>query len=94
MKKFLLYLYTTFIFKPLAGGNGVIQMDEMAKAVLLIMIVRSSLKEEKAIGQVFPDVYWICIFGAVCAIAAIKPAFSKKDVVKDTPAPKPLEEIP
>lgn len=77
--KFLKDLYRTYIFDPLAGGNGKIQMDEMAKAILLIMICRASWKEGLSPEQVYPDVYWISIFAAVCAIAAIKPAFSKKD---------------
>jgi hypothetical protein len=64
MKKFFNYIYHTFIFKPLAGGNGVIQMDEMTKAVMVVMICSASIK----------------IFASVCAIAAIKPAFGKKDI--------------
>jgi hypothetical protein len=82
MKKLFLYLYTTFIFKPLAGGNGVIQMDEMAKAVLIVMICIASHREGKTPQQMYPDIYWISIFGAFCAIAAIKPVFGKKDLTK------------
>jgi hypothetical protein len=78
--KFLKDLYRTYIFDPLAGGNGKIQMDELAKAILLVMICRASWKEGISPEQVYPDVYWISIFAAVCAIAAIKPAFQKKDV--------------
>lgn len=83
MIRFLNYIYTTFIFKPLAGGNGVIQMDELTKAVLVIMICRASYKEGSSTEQFYPDVYWICIFAAVCAIAAIKPAFGRKDLKQD-----------
>lgn len=80
MIKAIKYVYHTFIFKPLAGGNGVIQMDEMTKAVLVVMICRAAYKEGLSTDQVYPDVFWICIFGAVCAIAAIKPAFGKKEI--------------
>jgi hypothetical protein len=80
MKAFFKYLYQTFFFTPLAGGNGKIQLDEMTKAVLVIMICRASYKEGISTEQVYPDIYWIMIFASVCAIAAIKPAFGKKEV--------------
>lgn len=80
MKNFFQYVYHTFIFKPLAGGNGVIQMDEMTKAVMVIMICSASIKEGRSPEQIYPDIYWIMIFASVCAIAAIKPVFGKKDV--------------
>ncbi len=67
------YFYKTFIFDPLAGGNGKIQMDEIAKLTLLVMIVRDSIKEGLSVAQVYPDIYWIMIFSAIFAIAAIKP---------------------
>jgi hypothetical protein len=82
--KWLFNIYRTYIFDPLAGGNGKIQMDELTKAVLVIMICRASFREGHSPEQLYPDVYWICIFAAVCAIAAIKPAFGKKDI--DPPA--------
>jgi hypothetical protein len=69
--------YRTYIFDPLAGGNGKIQMDELAKAILLVMIVRASIKEGLTAEQMYPDVYWLSIFAAVCVIAGIKPAFRK-----------------
>lgn len=80
MIKFFKSVYQTYIFDPLAGGNGKIQMDELTKAVMVVMICRASYKEGISPEQIYPDVYWICIFAAVCAIAAIKPAFSKKDL--------------
>jgi hypothetical protein len=83
--KWLNNLYKTYVFDPLAGGNGKIQMDEMTKAVLVVMICRASWKEGISPEQVYPDIYWICIFASVCAIAAIKPAFSKfKSINNDT----------
>ncbi len=81
MVKFLSYIYKTFFFDPLAGGNGKVQMDEIAKAVMVVMICVASFREGSSIEQVYPDIYWIMIFAAVCAIAAIKPAFGRKDVV-------------
>jgi hypothetical protein len=80
MIKFLKDVYKTYVFDPLAGGNGKIQMDELAKAVLVIMIIRASIKEGASPDQVYPDIYWISLFASVCAIAAIKPAFGKKEV--------------
>jgi hypothetical protein len=75
--KVLTYIYKTFFFDPLAGGNGVVQMDELAKAILLVMICRASWKEGLSPEQVYPDVYWISIFAAVCAIAGFKQMFAK-----------------
>ncbi len=76
---FLLYrgktVYKKFIFDPLAGGNGKIQMDEVAKAALIIMIVRDSEREGESPEQLYPDIYWIMIFFALWAIAGLKPAF-------------------
>ena len=72
--------YRIYIFDPLAGGNGKIQLDEVAKAVLIVMICRASFREGQSAEQLYPDMYWVSIFAAVCAIAAIKPAFGKKDV--------------
>jgi hypothetical protein len=81
--KWLKDIYKTYIFDPLAGGNGKIQMDEIAKAILLVMICRASFREGESPDQIYPDIYWICIFAAVCAIAAIKPAFSKFKSLND-----------
>lgn len=79
MKKLLLYIYKTFFFDPLAGGNGKIQTSELAQWVLVIMICRASWKEGVGAEQVYPDVYWFCIFTAVCAIAGFKHLYPKKD---------------
>jgi hypothetical protein len=75
--KFIVNIYRTYIFDPLAGGNGKIQMDELTKAIMVFMICSASIKEGRSTEQVYPDIYWICIFASVCAIAAIKPAFGK-----------------
>lgn len=79
MIKALKYIYTTFIFDPLAGGNGKIQTAELAQWVLVIMICSASIKEGKSAEQVYPDMYWFCLFTAVCAIAGLKVAFPKKE---------------
>lgn len=84
MIKFFKYIYETFIFNPLAGGNGKVQMDEIAKAILLVMICVASFREGVSDKQAYPDIYWIMIFASVCAIAAIKPAFGKKEIKDQT----------
>lgn len=84
MIKWFNKIWHTYVFIPLAGGNGKIQMDELTKAVLVVMICRASLQEGRSVEQVYPDIYWIMIFTAVFAIAAIKPAFGKfKDYIND-----------
>lgn len=86
MKHWFKKQWQVYIFDPLAGGNGKIQTSELAQWILVIMICSASIEEGKSTNQVYPDVYWICIFASVCAIAAIKPAFGKKEVSKDEAA--------
>lgn len=77
MIRWLNTVYRTLFFDPLAGGNGKVQMDEIAKAVMIVMICMASAREGKSTEQVYPDIYWIMIFSSYAAVAAIKPAFSK-----------------
>lgn len=92
--KFIVNIYKTYIFDPLAGGNGKIQMDELTKAIMVFMICSASIKEGKSPEQVYPDIYWICIFASVCAIAAIKPAFGKfKSLNENTNTGKPADPV-
>jgi hypothetical protein len=79
MKSWLNKLWQTYIFTPLAGGNGKIQMDEMAKVILLIMIISASIKEGRTSQQVYPDSYWTFLFMAVFGIAGLKYLIPKKD---------------
>lgn len=77
MIRWITKIYQTLFFDPLAGGNGKVQMDEIAKAVMIVMICMASAREGKSTEQVYPDIYWIMIFSSYAAVAAIKPAFSK-----------------
>lgn len=77
--KWLKDLWQTYVFDPLAGGNGKIQMAEVAQLILLVMIINSSLKEGKSAEQLYPDIYWTMIFTAVCFIAGYKIFIKPKD---------------
>jgi hypothetical protein len=82
------HVYRDLIFTPLAGGNGKVQMDELAKAVILAVFIFSALVEaaRKTEYHVFSDAYYASLLLSVCAIAAIKPAFDKmKNFHKDSP---------
>ena len=70
-------VYKDWIFTPLAGGNGKIQMDELVKGILVVMIVRASDREGGSTDQAYPDIYWIMIFSAIFAIAALKVPINK-----------------
>jgi hypothetical protein len=72
-------IYKDLFFTPLAGGNGHVQMDEAAKGVILGVFVFSAVVEafRKTEYHVFSDAYYASLLLSVCAIAAIKPAFSK-----------------
>jgi hypothetical protein len=70
-------VYKDWIFTPLAGGNGKIQIDELVKGILVIMIIRASDREGASTEQAYPDIYWIMIFSAIFAIAALKVPINK-----------------
>lgn len=83
-------IYQDLIFTPLAGGNGKVQMDEVAKAIILIVFVLSAYKEANRTTehQVFTDTYFAALLLTVCAIAAIKPLFSNMDILKGKKDPE------
>jgi general stress protein CsbA len=72
-------LYRTYIFDPLAGGNGKIQTSEYVQWALVIMIIKASNQEGESADQAYPDIYWTMIFAVVAAIAGFKHIFKKKD---------------
>jgi hypothetical protein len=76
---FLKYIYQTFIFTPLAGGNGKIQMAELVRAVMVFEFIRASIQEGLTVEQVYPDSFWVSMIAAICAIAAIQNYFKPKD---------------
>lgn len=82
-------LYRDLLFTPLAGGNGKVQMDELAKAVILAVFVFSAVVEasRKTDSHVFTDTYYFALLLSVCAIAAIKPLFANLKQFKDPDKP-------
>ena len=87
MIKWLNKIWQTYVFDPLAGGNGKVQTSELAQWVLIGMIIRASYREGQSAEQVYPDIYWTMLFLSVCAIAAIKPAFGKIKGLNDENTP-------
>lgn len=86
-------LYNDLLFTPLAGGNGKVQMDELAKLVILVVFVYSCYVEahRKTEAHVFTDMYFASLLLTVCAIAAIKPLFQNMDILRGK-APEKKEE--
>lgn len=87
-------LYQELLFTPLAGGNGKVQMDELAKLVILLVFVYSCYVEahRKTEAHVFSDAYYFSLLLTVCAIAAIKPLFANMDILRGKkPEDKPAE---
>lgn len=72
------YVYQTFIFNPLAGGNGKVQMDELAKAIIIVLCIWSINRDAHRTHSwpYFSDAYYLSLFGALFAIASIKPIAS------------------
>jgi len=86
-------IYQDLLFTPLAGGNGKVQMDEMAKAVILAVFVYSVYIEahRKTVEHVFTDMYFASLLLTVCAIAAIKPLFANMDLLRGKKDDKPVQ---
>lgn len=67
-------LYYDLFFVPLAGGNGKVQMDELAKMIILVAFIFCAYEEggRKTEWHIFSDAFWFAILGTVCLIAGIK----------------------
>ncbi len=67
-------IYRRGIFTAIAGGNGKLQMTEMAQALILSLFYISVRAERLRVHEyaVFPESYWISLFAAVVVIAGIK----------------------
>lgn len=68
------WLFHNLVFVPLAGGNGKVQMDEMAKAIICVIFILSALWEgtRQHEWHIFSDAYWFALLGTICLIAGIK----------------------
>lgn len=79
-----LIIFRKRILSALAGGNGVIQMDEIAKGLILLVFYLSFEAEAKRTDlthTVFPENYWWAMTLGVAAIAGIK-AWIEHDKLK------------
>lgn len=68
--------FKLFIFEPLAGGNGHIQMDELAKGIVLGILILATYKDGSRLHEwpYFSDAFYAILLAGVFGIAAIKPA--------------------
>ena len=65
-----LYLY--FVLQPLRGGNGVVQMDEFAKYVMMVLLIYMVYREGQDESHYYDvSVFWAMVVGAFL-IAGIK----------------------
>lgn len=74
-------IYKDFIFTPLAGGNGKIQMDEGAKGVLVLVFIFCVYKEAYRTTEyhIFSNEFFFALLTAICAIAGLKQYFKDKN---------------
>ena len=93
MLKWLSRIYDTYVFTPLAGGNGKIQMEEYARTALLVQTLYSAYLEGKGPEQLYPDIYWIMILTAICTIAGMKHIFKKDMMHTNNKPPQQGEQI-
>lgn len=68
--------FKELIFTPLAGGNGKVQMDELAKGIVLTVLVLASYVDGNRTHEwpYFSDSFYAILLAGVFGIAAIKPA--------------------
>lgn len=80
-------IYKELVFTPLAGGNGKVQMDELAKYVVIVSFVFSSYIEgsRKHEWHIFSDAYWFALLGSVCIIGGLKNVDFSKMFTKSPP---------
>lgn len=80
--------FKELIFTPLAGGNGKVQMNELAKGITLTVLILASWKDGNRTHEwaYFSDAFYAILLAGVFGIAAIEPAagvltsyFQKKD---------------
>lgn len=78
---FLLRYRQELIFTPLAGGNGKVQMNELAQFLILVVFIVSVYIEATRTSEahIFSDEYFFALLMAVCAIAGIKHYFNKNE---------------
>lgn len=67
--------YHKELFRAIAGGNGHLQTNEIAKALIMFVFYASFRIESTRTDlthQVFGDWYWFALLGAVAYLAGIK----------------------
>jgi hypothetical protein len=71
-------LYQSLVLDPLRGDNGITQMDELAKYVLVSCLVYMIYREGKDTQRYFESEIFLYIGGAVAVIAGLKKFKPKK----------------
>ena len=76
--------YRKELYTAIAGGNGQLQMDEIAKALILVVFYISARAERfrEHEYQIYPEWYWVSLLGTVAIIAGIKAGTFKKLIGK------------
>jgi hypothetical protein len=67
-------VYRKGIYVAIAGGNGRLQMTELAQSLLLVVFYISVRAERLRSHEyaIFPEAYWVMLFTAITVIAGIK----------------------
>lgn len=79
--------YKELIFNPLAGGNGKVQMDELAKFVVIVAFAFSSYIEGRRTSEshIFSDAYWFALLGSISIIGGLKNTKFLKNILHSPP---------
>lgn len=65
-------LYTYFLLQPLRGGNGVVQMDEFAKYVLVLLLAYMIYQEGQTPETVYDTGVFVIMVVGIFLIAGVK----------------------
>ena len=85
-------LYKTLFLQPIRGGNGIAQMDEVAKWLMMVYLGYMVWKEGEEIGQAYPEgVFWAMVIGAflIAGVKEFAVVLGKANPFQRGSAPKP-----
>lgn len=68
------YIHQEYIFNPLAGGNGKIQINEIAQGSIVALFIYSVHKEATRDHEwaIFAEAYWWSLMFGIFSVAGLK----------------------
>jgi len=79
IKNFINLIGNAFIWEPIRGGNGVTQMEELSRFLIVWCGIWVVFYEGLNEGQQFTDLQFTTVFAAVVAVAGLQMYFKNKE---------------